>query len=160
MKTDYPQHIKDELKRQDGIKNNWQTRFRKLWSSINKENQHLTTERIEDLIEELLAEQKKAYGGCDKCYGKGYATNIDFMSGRGIHYQSPYYLPCDCNRGEQIREMLAKQKKELMEEALARENILKDVHNLELDSISCKSLEEFMKWSNYRKNSKSLKNHD
>ena len=59
-----------------------------------------------------------------------------------------------------VKKLLAEQKKELMEEALARENILKDVHNLELDSISCKSLEEFMKWSNYRKNSKSLKHHD
>ena len=59
-----------------------------------------------------------------------------------------------------ITNLLAEQKKELMEEALARENILKDVHNLELDSISCKSLEEFMKWSNYRKNSKSLKHHE
>lgn len=26
-------------------------RFRKLWSNINKDNQHLTTEKIEDLIE-------------------------------------------------------------------------------------------------------------
>lgn len=26
-------------------------RFRKLWGSINKDNKHLTTERIEDLIE-------------------------------------------------------------------------------------------------------------
>ena len=59
-----------------------------------------------------------------------------------------------------VKNLLAEQKKELMEEALARENILKDVHNLELDSISCKSLEEFMKWSNYRKNSKSFKDHD
>lgn len=59
-----------------------------------------------------------------------------------------------------VENLITEQKKELMEEALARENILKDVHNLELDSISCKSLEEFMKWSNYRKNSKSLKDHD
>lgn len=40
------------------MKNNWKIRFRQLWSSITKENQHLTTERIEALIESLLAEQQ------------------------------------------------------------------------------------------------------
>lgn len=37
----------------------WKVRFRKLWASINKENKHLTTERIEDLIESLLEEERE-----------------------------------------------------------------------------------------------------
>lgn len=28
--------------------------FRKLWSSINKDNRHLTTEKIEDLIDSII----------------------------------------------------------------------------------------------------------
>ncbi len=34
--------------------NEWKTNFRKLWASITKENQHLTTERIEDLFEQEI----------------------------------------------------------------------------------------------------------
>jgi predicted DsbA family dithiol-disulfide isomerase len=37
------------------------TEFRKLWVSINKENQHLTTEKIEDLIVSLLAKQQEEF---------------------------------------------------------------------------------------------------
>lgn len=35
----------------------WREDFRKLWGSINKENQHLTTERIEDFIDSLLSKE-------------------------------------------------------------------------------------------------------
>jgi len=58
----------------------------------------------------------KAYGGCEKCYGKGYSTQLEHYSGRGefdmgqagveIHEQAPYYLPCSCDRGKQIKELL------------------------------------------------------
>ena len=30
-------------------------------------------------------------------------------------------------------------------------NLIKNIHKLELDAISCKSLEEFMEWSEFRK---------
>ncbi len=40
------------------------TEFRKLWLSINKENQHLTTEKIEDLIVFLLAKQQEEFVKC------------------------------------------------------------------------------------------------
>ena len=51
-------------------------RFRKLWGSINKDNKHLTTEMIEDLIEsevklahqsgreEGIRETEERIGGC------------------------------------------------------------------------------------------------
>ena len=56
--------------------------------------------------------------------------------------------------------LLAEQKKELKEEALAREKLLVDMHRIELDAISCMSLERFIKWSDDRKNKESLKHHD
>lgn len=59
-----------------------------------------------------------------------------------------------------IESLLAEQKKELMEEALAREKMLVDMHHIELDAISCMSLETFIKWSDDRKNKESLKHHD
>ena len=37
------------------------------------------------------------------------------------------------------------------EEALAREKQLKQVHMMELDAISCKSIEEFVLWRDHRK---------
>lgn len=59
-----------------------------------------------------------------------------------------------------IESLLTKQKKELVEEALAREKLLVDMHRIELDAISCMSLERFIKWSDDRKNKESLKHHD
>ncbi len=64
---------------------------------------------------------EKAYGGCHNCYGKGYATALDFthgedtdwdIGGRGqvIHYQNPVMRYCTCNRGEQLRAALSHQK--------------------------------------------------
>ena len=44
MKTDYPQHVKDELKRQDTMKNDWKEEFYKVF---------------EMYFEDLLEEQKK-----------------------------------------------------------------------------------------------------
>lgn len=37
------------------------------------------------------------------------------------------------------------------EEALAREKQLKQVHMMELDAISCMSLEQYVDWRDYRK---------
>jgi hypothetical protein len=52
------------------------TEFRKLWASINKENQHLTTEKIEDLIVFLLAKQQADFV---KCIPE-YANSIEQLS--------------------------------------------------------------------------------
>lgn len=51
-----------------------------------------------------------------------------------------------------VEALLAEQKKELKEEALAREKLLVDMHRIELDAISCISLERFIKWSDDRRN--------
>lgn len=49
--------------------------------------------------EELTVEQlKKAFGGCEKCYGKGYATQL-----MGDEEQ---VNTCVCDRGKQIDKML------------------------------------------------------
>lgn len=61
--------------------------------------------------EELVAENSKAFGGCTKCYGKGYFTNLDAWSGSdewtGEEYSkpTPYYNPCTCDRGKQFEQV-------------------------------------------------------
>jgi hypothetical protein len=95
------------------------------------EEEHLEFERIEkesmqEIIQELEASIGKQYGGCTNCYGKGYCTNIDKLSGSdewtGQRYEesTDYYLPCLCNRGEQIKEM----------QASIRREVVKDIMNL------------------------------
>ena len=39
------------------------------------------------------------------------------------------------------------------EEAMAREKQIKDIHTIELDTISCMSLERFVVWRDHRKQS-------
>lgn len=40
----------------------WQIEFRKLWSRINQDNKHLTTQKIEDLIARI-----ESYARKDEC---------------------------------------------------------------------------------------------
>lgn len=61
--------------------------------------------RMKEQEEELV----KAFGGCTKCYGKGYFTNLDHATGKGIDVQTPYYNPCTCDRGLQIESLLGKE---------------------------------------------------
>lgn len=43
---------------------------------------------------------------------------------------------------------------EAVEEAIAREKQLRDIHKIQLDTISCMSLEGFVVWSDHRKKPK------
>lgn len=58
-------------------------------------------------------ETAKAYGGCTKCYGKGYATVIEYASGFDtdtdigspggkVSYRKPPIRYCTCDRGKQL----------------------------------------------------------
>lgn len=66
--------------------------------------------RLQYLLEHIakfaIEETSKAYGGCKKCYGKGYGTSIDFITGKNVLEQTLYYLPCSCNRGKQMKEII------------------------------------------------------
>lgn len=55
----------------------------------------------------------KAFGGCEKCYGKGYATQIrnltlhaDFIGDKTYTVPTSPYIPCSCSRGREIKKML------------------------------------------------------
>lgn len=90
------------------------------------------------------------------------ATHEEYQDRNGL----PYCKNCGVDHKElvnKIEEILDQQKKEILsqteqecdkkweEKALGNEKLLKDIHRLELDAISCMSLEKFMKWSDDRK---------
>ena len=70
-----------------------------------------------DIFDKAKKETEKAFGGCLKCYGKGYSTNFygtsnspDFEGDR--YYESKkrvHVTPCSCERGKQISTFLKKE---------------------------------------------------
>lgn len=51
-------------------------------------------------------EASKAFGGCTKCYGKGYSTSLQFAESRLGRYKLPVMKFCQCGRGKQLRKLL------------------------------------------------------
>ena len=57
----------------------------------------------------------KAFGGCTKCYGKGYSTSKrqaqafkDFGHEKASKWELDPVIPCSCDRGKQLKEILKK----------------------------------------------------
>ena len=61
-----------------------------------------------------LERTEKAFGGCTKCYGKGYSTyregyqsEPDFIGDKQSEpIMQTHYKPCTCDRGKQIKNLL------------------------------------------------------
>lgn len=50
---------------------------------------------------------EKAFGGCKKCYGKGYATyRHSITDGDMVTKPETKIVPCVCDRGKQLTELL------------------------------------------------------
>jgi len=86
--------------------------------------------QVHDLIPEFaneLARQSKAYGGCTKCYGKGYSTeavgntvaSADFNGDKEVVLEKARVVLnyCKCDRGKQLDKLikieLARQRRKL-----------------------------------------------
>lgn len=63
--------------------------------SIQETKQTIATRKAVEKEREVIT---KAFGGCLKCYGKGYSTQ---KMKKGMNY-----LTCVCDRGKQIDEMM------------------------------------------------------
>lgn len=67
---------------------------------------------ISSLQQKAVEDTAKAYGGCTKCYGKGYATQKEGYSGRigkggkREGWVEDHMLFCDCDRGKQLKNLL------------------------------------------------------
>lgn len=85
---------------------------------LNREIKLMLTIAAERSKVEQLRTVEKAYGGCHKCYGKGYATVKSQITGYGTDgdiggYEGPYKRDtpvqmnfCDCDRGKQLERLL------------------------------------------------------
>ncbi len=71
---------------------------------------YISRENAETFIDKLI----KAFGGCTKCYGKGYATVRETVSGGGDFEDKPFYevldpmITCTCDRGKQLDKLINK----------------------------------------------------
>lgn len=65
--------------------------------------------------QEELEKIEKAFGGCTKCYGKGYATTKVWHTGRGLHKEVNQMRFCSCDRGKQLRTLRQEELREAVE---------------------------------------------
>ena len=63
--------------------------------------------------EQGIKETQKAFGGCLKCYGKGYGTQTlieesykDFGNEKTWRHKVPTMVFCKCSRGKQLEKLL------------------------------------------------------
>lgn len=74
-------------------------------------------EFVESQLQAYKASVEKAYGGCHNCYGKGYATVIEYASGWDtdqdigspggkVHFRQNPIRYCKCDRGRQLEKLM------------------------------------------------------
>lgn len=79
----------------------------KFWDKYACLEEHGDPKAVQALIAKL-DEMDRAYGDCQKCYGKGYSTAIshikgypDFIGDKGFKHKKPIANYYDCDRGKQ-----------------------------------------------------------
>jgi hypothetical protein len=90
----------------------------------------LTTGAIDELerlvlayTAERVAETEKAYGGCQLCFGKGYATYQGMYYAHGMQWPDPESMKfCTCERGKQLEKLMGKQVAGVRIDELGRAN--------------------------------------
>lgn len=60
-------------------------------------------EEVKPLLEEAVRETEKAFGGCKKCYGKGYGTQTLYVGNSRYREKQPTMVFCSCERGKQLQ---------------------------------------------------------
>lgn len=118
-----------------------------------------------------MIDNSRKVGECSDCFGTGkiICSNPDhgflsIMSFRGANesrcpvcgHDEMHRTKDDCEScigtGKQkVRITLHQELQKARGEALDRENQLKQAHMMELDAISCKSIEDFVLWRDHRK---------
>lgn len=76
-------------------------------------------ESLSTFEQAVREETARAYGGCEFCFGKGYATYRYGISGAedfdGEGFQTPitnHMQYCSCDRGRQLKELVEENKKD------------------------------------------------
>lgn len=91
------------------IPEQWEEDFEKKFGS-GDESGDFPSNAIKFFFRTYIAKRDNAiitaFGGCDKCYGKGYSTNkVQTSSRYGTVDLNPINL-CSCDRGKQIKQNL------------------------------------------------------
>lgn len=80
---------------------------------------------IQSELQAQREELEKAYGGCHKCYGKGYASYLGKFRGGRMEWPDLSMKFCDCGRGKQLSEyvnqLIQSEKAEAVKEAYERQ---------------------------------------
>lgn len=71
-------------------------------------------ERAADVVQMHLDKERRAFGNCRLCYGKGYATTMryatahaDFLGDDTVTQMLSLVSYCRCDRGRQLKELAA-----------------------------------------------------
>ena len=102
------------------IQQTWREEFRKEYKKAYKgilsdEILDQGNKWFEYFIEQTLAKERekveKAYGGCRKCYGKGYATQLEGFTdhGKDKKWVERIQSYCSCDRGKQLQSLKTKE---------------------------------------------------
>lgn len=89
-----------------GYSESWKGGYEKAYEEVKN-----STQSLKNLIQQRDVDLEKAYGGCHKCYGKGYSTVIEGteVMNHNYHYHTvrPYKQVkyCSCDRGKQLAEL-------------------------------------------------------
>ncbi len=109
---------------------NWEEEFDKLLRDWHYENiREKGIDELKSFIRQLLSSQKsqieKAFGGCKNCYGKGYATTIEYaqtcedFGGEEIkRWQLSDIRFCNCERGKELKKRFQDQKSRLLKDKI------------------------------------------
>lgn len=115
----------------------WERQFGILF--ISKENGkdeskvYCQPDELKTFIKEIVTKTETAFGGCKKCYGKGYSTQLkqlhysaDFIGDKDYKEDVSPVVPCSCERGKGIKEIAIKilqtQKRELLSKIKLEKN--------------------------------------
>lgn len=103
-------------------KDNWRDKLEKIVEGRQNSKYHknyiaihIVKSFISQVEQSAIERTEKAFGGCKKCFGKGYATTLSFASSQedfGDEKTGTWKLPemrfCVCDRGKQLKEQIAK----------------------------------------------------
>lgn len=105
----------DDLVADLGLEPDGHRTWAKTTDEIIKEVESELKEKLPSLLSHIREEAERAFGGCKKCYGKGYATTRygrtvsgDFFGDEGYEVAPQIYMMfCSCDRGKQLKSLLS-----------------------------------------------------
>lgn len=64
------------------------------------------SDKIYREVKRFVEKERKAFGNCFKCYGKGYGTQTLYTASGRNKIKQPTMTFCTCERGEQLETVL------------------------------------------------------